>query len=157
MSTAPLQRFVLAALLCASALAAASSPALAGDRLVPVPSVVIYPGDIIRSGMLQDIAAPADLGDGAIVESRLQAIGKASRRTLLPGQFIPIQALDNPRIIRNGALVEMVYVDGALTIQASGAAMQDGALGDIIRLRNVDTGVYVEGRVQADGTVRVGG
>ncbi len=157
MSTAPLQRFVLAALLCACALAAAPAPGAAGDRLAPVPSVVIYPGDIIRSEMLQDAAAPANLGDGAIVVSRSQAIGKASLRTLLPGQFIPMQALDNPRIIRNGALVEMVYIDGALTIQASGAAMQDGAVGDIIRLRNVDTGVYVEGRVQADGTVRVGG
>ena len=39
----------------------------------------------------------------------------------------------------------------------TGAAMQDGSIGDIVRVRNSDSGVTVSGSVQADGTVSVGG
>jgi flagella basal body P-ring formation protein FlgA len=39
----------------------------------------------------------------------------------------------------------------------TGAAMQDGSIGDIVRVRNSDSGVTVSGAVQADGTVSVGG
>ena len=34
-------------------------------------------------------------------------------------------------------MVEMEYIDGALTINATGAAMQDGGVGDLIKIRNV--------------------
>ena len=51
----------------------------------------------------------------------------------------------------------MVYIDGGLQIVTTGAAMQDGAVGDYIKLRNVDSGVVVSGQVQADGTVLVSG
>ena len=94
---------------------------------------------------------------GPFAFSRADLIGKVARRTLLPGRAIPLQALDNPRLIRNGSIVKMVYVDGGLWIETDGAALQDGAIGDVIRLRNVDSGIAIEGRVQADGTVLVSG
>ena len=36
-------------------------------------------------------------------------------------------------------------------------ALQDGAVGDVIKVRNSDSGVTVSGAVQPDGTVRVSG
>ena len=51
----------------------------------------------------------------------------------------------------------MVYIDGGLQIVTTGAALQDGAVGDFIKLRNVDSGVTVIRPVQADGTVLVSG
>jgi len=80
-----------------------------------------------------------------------------SQRTLLPGRPIPLQAVTNPRVVRSGATVKMIYIDGGLSIETTGAALQDGGVGDFIRLRNADSGVAVEGRVQADGSVLVGG
>lgn len=107
--------------------------------------------------MLEDIPA-VDAGvSGPFAFSRADLIGKVARRTLLPGRAIPLQGLDNPRLIRNGSIVKMIYVDGGLQIETDGAALQDGAIGDVIRLRNVDSGIAVEGRVQADGTVLVSG
>jgi flagella basal body P-ring formation protein FlgA len=35
--------------------------------------------------------------------------------------------------------------------------LQDGAVGDVIKVRNSDSGVTVSGAVQPDGTVRVSG
>lgn len=39
----------------------------------------------------------------------------------------------------------------------TGAAMQDGLAGDIVRVRNSDSGVTVSGSVQPEGTASVGG
>ena len=35
--------------------------------------------------------------------------------------------------------------------------MQDGSIGDVVRVRNSDSGVTVSGAVQPDGSVKVGG
>jgi flagella basal body P-ring formation protein FlgA len=107
--------------------------------------------------MLTDGALGSDTGDGLFASSRAQLVGKVARRTLLPGHLIPLRAVDNPRAIRNGAAVELVYIDGGLTIVTTGAALQDGAVGDLVKIRNEDSGVTVSGRVQPDGTVRVNG
>jgi len=59
--------------------------------------------------------------------------------------------------VRNGAAVRIEYRDGALTIAVAGEALQDGGVGDFVKLRNADSGVTVSGQVQADGTVQVSG
>ena len=51
----------------------------------------------------------------------------------------------------------MIYIDGGLFITATGDALQDGVVGQTVKLRNEDSGVTVSGRVRADGAVQVGG
>jgi flagella basal body P-ring formation protein FlgA len=131
--------------------------ALAQNAALPTPRVVIYPGDIIHDDMLADRSAETANGPGPFVTARSQAIGKMARRTLLPGVAIPLAGIDNPRLVVNGAEVQIVYEDGGLTIVTVGSALQDGAIGDVIRVRNADSGVTVSGAVQRDGTVRVSG
>ena len=55
------------------------------------------------------------------------------------------------------ATVNLVYSDGDLSISAVGMALQDGAVGDFVRVRNDDSGITVTGVVQPDGDVRVSG
>ena len=136
---------------------AAATPALAQASVIPSAKAVIYPGDIIDDGMLADIAAPADGPGGPFALSRSELLGKMARRTLLPGHAVPLRAIDNPRVVRSGADVRIVFIEGGLTIVATGAALQDGAVGDVIKVRNGDSGVTVSGAVQRDGTVRVNG
>jgi len=136
---------------------AAATPARAQTAVVPSAKAVIYPGDIIDDAMLADTSAEVDAAGGPFALARSQLIGKMSRRTLLPGRPIPLRAIDNPRVVRSGAEVQMVYVQGDLTIVTTGAAMQDGGIGETIKIRNSDSGVTVVGTVRADGTVRVNG
>ena len=51
----------------------------------------------------------------------------------------------------------MIYIDGGLTITANGDALQDGVVGQMVKLRNQDSGVTVSGRVRSDGAVIVSG
>jgi flagella basal body P-ring formation protein FlgA len=148
----------IAALAALLALWLAPSPgASAQDAALPTPKVVIYPGDIIRDDMIADLPAETAAGYGPFAESRSAVVGKMARRTLLPGAAIPLAGVDNPRLVANGAEVELVYKEGGLTIVTSGAAMADGKAGDVIKVRNSDSGVAVTGEVQPDGSVRVGG
>jgi len=139
-----------------AALAATAAPAKADDILVPAAKVVIYPGDIVGDDALEDVPLSRAGMGGPFALSRIDVVGKTARRTLLPGRAIPLAAVDNPRLIRNGAEVTMVYIEGALTITTTGAALQDGALGETVKVRNTDSGVTIHGQVRADGSILVG-
>ncbi len=148
---------VLAARILLAFLVYAAAPSRAADILVPSAKAVIYPGDIISQDAIADTPFAGAVVGGPIALTPDEIVGKMARRTLLPGKPIPLAAIDNPRVVRNGAEVTMIYVDGALTITTVGAAMQDGATGDLIKVRNADSGVTVQGRVRADGSVLVSG
>jgi flagellar basal body P-ring formation protein FlgA len=131
--------------------------AFADDRTVPSPKQVIYPGDVIHESMLSDIVVDDASGDDSIIGDRAALIGKVAKRTLLPGRAIPSFAVANPRAVANGAHVTLVYRDGGLTIVTSAQALEPGAVGDTIKVRNDDSGLTVTGRIQADGSVSVSG
>jgi flagella basal body P-ring formation protein FlgA len=149
-------RSVLTAAIVAIAVSCAV-PAAAQDALAPTPRVVIYPGDVIRDDMLADVTQAVRDGSGPFVEQRSLIVGKVARLTLLPGHAIPFYGVSNRKVVANGAEVKLVYSDGGLVIMTTGAALQDGSIGDIVRIRNSDSGVTVSGAVQPDGSVRVSG
>ena len=131
--------------------------AAAQEGPVPTPKAVIYPGDLILDDMLVDVPDAARDGSGPFVNSRSLIVGKAARLTLLPGHAIPFSGVSNRKLVSNGAEVKLVFSEGDLLIMTTGAALQDGSIGDIVRVRNDDSGVTVSGAVQPDGSVRVSG
>ena len=150
-------RIALAAAI--ATLSAVFGPAAFGqDAGAPTPRVVIYPGDTIRDDMIAD-SAQGGVRDssGPFVESRALVVGKVARLTLLPGHAIPYSGVSNRKVVANGAEVKLIYAEGDLVITTTGAALQDGSIGDVVRVRNSDSGVTVSGAVQPDGSVRVSG
>lgn len=133
------------------------SPAAADNALAPSPRNIIYPGDVISDNLLIEAPIAAPPYSGPVAMSANDIVGMVATRTLLPGQSIPMAAVAPPRVLRAGAPVTMIYVDGGLTIEASGSALQDGAAGQIVKVRNDDSGVTVSGRVRPDGSVLVSG
>lgn len=144
------------AIVTVAATSACSVAEGAQERMLPTPVAVIYPGEVIREQMIGERAFGAHGGaEGAVVDSKNALIGKVARRTLLPDRPIPVFAVDSPKVIAVNAQVKIVFEESGLTIVAYGAALQAGGVGDLIRVRNQDSGLVVTGRVQADGSVRV--
>ena len=114
--------------------------------------MVIYPGDLIRDDMLADVPRPRATDRGRSSNSRSLIVGKVARLTLLPGHAIPFFGVSNRKLVANGAEVKLVFSEGGLVIMTTGAALQDGSIGDIVRVRNSDSGVTVSGAVQPDGS-----
>jgi flagella basal body P-ring formation protein FlgA len=136
-----------------------SSLLAAEPYILPVPNIVIYPGDVIKDNCLVDRDFSADFStrNSAVIDSRAALVGKVARRTLLPGSPISLSVVGDPRAVANGAKVRLLYENGALAITAYGTALQAGSVGEIISVRNLGSGLTVSGTVQADGSVRVGG
>ena len=137
--------------------AACAIPAAAQEAHVPTPKAVIYPGDLILDEMLVDVPNASRDGSGPFVDSRSLIVGRVARLTLLPGHAIPFSGISNRKLVSNGAEVKLVFSEGDLLIMTTGAALQDGLIGDIVRVRNNDSGVTVSGAVQPDGSVKVSG
>jgi flagella basal body P-ring formation protein FlgA len=133
------------------------APAAAEDMRAPSPKRIIYPGQTIQEDMLVETPLAKSRYDGPVALAPEDAVGMTATRTLLPGLSIPLSALTPPRLVRAGSPVKMIYVDGGLTITATGAALQDGVVGQVVNVRNEDSGVTVSGRVRSDGAIVVSG
>ncbi len=143
-------------ILLALAFASLLAPVFAAERR-PVPAITIYPGDIIRDSMLTDADFPDAVASSAYAFNRSMLIGKVARRTLLPGQAIPTNAIGEPRLVTTGAMVRLVFEEDGLMIVTYASALQGGGAGDVISVRNLESGLTISGIVRADGSIHVGG
>jgi flagella basal body P-ring formation protein FlgA len=146
----------LATVLAAWACASSARMATAQELELPVPRVVIYPGDVLSEETLVSRAFIAHtVARSTIHEARDVLIGKVARRTLLPGQPIPVSAIRDPYLVTQGKPAMVVFEWGGLTITTNALALQNGGVGDVVSLRNLDSGSVIRGTVASDGSIRL--
>ena len=124
---------------------------------LPVPRATIYPGQVIERGMLVERAFRINSADQAAGAASSEVlVGKVARQTLLPGRPITLDAVRAPHAVTQGQAAVVIFQSGALTITGSAVAMQSGGTGDVVSVRNVDSGRIIKGTIGADGAVHVG-
>jgi flagella basal body P-ring formation protein FlgA len=149
-------RSILHAAALAPALLGLAVPAVA-DEVVLIPSRVIYPGETIGLGALKEVTLlPGRHKPDAVITTGQELDGKVAKRTLLPGRYIPANAVREAWLVEQGASVQVYFIAGGLSISATAVTLQPGAAGDLVKVRNVDSGKVFSGTVMADGTIRVG-
>ncbi|WP_321381420.1 flagellar basal body P-ring formation chaperone FlgA [Rhizobium sp.] len=131
------------------------SPVMAADRFAVVPRDTIYPGEPIDEARLEVVPVTNPNLGGGYASQISEVSGMLSTKTLLPGRTIPMTALKKPYAVTRGSKLRLVVNVGNLTISAGGSPMDDANIGDVIRVRNLDSGQIVNGTVMADGTVQV--
>jgi flagellar basal body P-ring formation protein FlgA len=142
---------------------AAMLVAIAGNLLparaeptVVVPNRIIYPGQEIPAEALDMVPLRRQLSNpSAFVMEMEQVVGKVARSTLLPGRMIYTTAMRDAYLVEAGKPANVVFVNGSLTISMTAIPLQPGSAGDMIRVRNMQSGVVFSGVVLEDGTVRV--
>ncbi|MEF2071721.1 flagellar basal body P-ring formation chaperone FlgA [Consotaella aegiceratis] len=130
--------------------------AFAADIDLPVPNAVVYPGQVVLDKVMDHrrFRVPGDrLSAYAIEEEMLE--GKIARRTLLPNKPIMLADLTTPDVVKAGVPTTIVYRDGGLMITSLGVPLQSAAEGEVIRVRNADTGVVIVGMAASDGSIEV--
>jgi flagella basal body P-ring formation protein FlgA len=165
MTPSPMLRSAFRRAVLAAALLLAASPALAGEtesqvvagEVVFIPNRVIYPGETIAPAALKQVTlVPGKQKPDAVAASVEELDGRIAKRTLLPGHYIPVNAIRQAWVVEQGAPVQLIFAVGPLTISASAVTLQPGSAGDLVKVRNTDSGKIVSGTVMADGTIRVG-
>ncbi|MCD2183433.1 flagellar basal body P-ring formation chaperone FlgA [Rhizobium sp. GN54] len=145
----------LAAIAIGATLAVPAVPALADGRFAVIPKRTIYPGEQLDATVLEEVAVTnPNIAPG--YAERIEAVdGLVTRRTLVAGRIILVSSLREPFAVSRGKAVRLVFQNGPLMITASGSPLDDAAVGDLIKVRNLDSGVIVTGTVMEDRTVHV--
>lgn len=120
-----------------------------------VPRQIIYPGQEISAAFLQEVEVTNPNIAGGYATAVEDVEGMVSTRTLLPGRTIQMSMLRAPFAVKRGAAVRLTFSIGNMVISAGGTPLENAAIGDVIRVRNTDSGVIVTGTVMGDGTVQV--
>lgn len=122
------------------------------SAMVAVASTHIAAGQQLAEADLalerRDVSAIADsLG------SLEAALGQASRRTLRAGDILRQGQLAAPLLVKRGEPVAMVARVDAIEVSTAGEALDSGARGAVIRVRNAANGRVLRMRVTGAGTV----
>jgi flagella basal body P-ring formation protein FlgA len=135
---------------------ASTAAAESSGRTVFVPRAVIYPGDkltdanLIERELLVTPDNPAVFG-----EKEQDLLGKVARRTLLPGELIPEPAIRTEDLVKQGRTYKMEYRSKFVAIVGVGVPLQSGSAGEIINVRNPETGLIIKARVEPDQSLSV--
>ncbi|WP_269581803.1 flagellar basal body P-ring formation chaperone FlgA [Roseibium sp. Sym1] len=147
----PIRTLILLLALCVTGTAVR-----AGGIELPVPRLTIAAGTEISHQDLIERKFPSRTAQQfAVSTHRSQLVGMVARRTLLPGQPIPSRSVEKPVLVRRGEPARLVFREQGLVIIMQVEALQNGGAGSFVRVRNIDSGLVVSGRVQDDGTIRV--
>lgn len=84
-----------------------------------------------------------------------RATGMELRRGLSVGAVLTANVLTQPRIVQRGQSVTLLAEGTGIVVRMAGEALQDGTLGERIRVRNTRSRRIVEGVVDGPGVVRV--
>jgi len=142
----------------AAFLAAMLAPAAHAGEMAVVASHVIYPGQTVNAGALREIQLRSGYRSPTpFVHAPAEIVNKVALRTILPGRLIPEGVVRDAFLVEAGKPARVVYSQGALTITMIAVPLEPGSAGDVIKVRNTDSGAVFSGIVMADGTIRVGG
>lgn len=108
---------------------------------IPVVLRPISANDIINQSDLGTQAYPVDdLTPNTVLEVK-DLIGKSAANTVIkPNLPVEIHSLKNPKIVKRGSIVEVVYRKNSLVISTKATATQDLAMGDTGTFETLKTG-----------------
>jgi flagellar basal body P-ring formation protein FlgA len=82
-------------------------------------------------------------------------IGKISRRNFSPGDPLTRDSFSDPYLVRNGEIVRLRLERDGVVLTSLAKAEQDGRLGQIIRVRNIDFSRVLKAQVTGRAEVKM--
>lgn len=127
------------------------------DTTLQVPVLIrqLRAGDVIAANDLEMRTLPERQLRKDTVTDMSTLIGQSPRRIVSPGRPLRIAEISAPTVIKKGQMVEMRYTTPYMSIRATGEALEDGAQGSMIRLKNTKSQKAVSGRVASNGLVEL--
>jgi flagella basal body P-ring formation protein FlgA len=121
------------------------------DRTVLVAVEDIAAGTMLREEDVQLSPVREFPFSAPTAESATESIGKVARRLIRAGQRITSNALDEPKDVTRGDIVQVKVVDGRATLSFDGLAVSSGKKGDTILVHNSASGRNFRAVVEEKG------
>ncbi len=140
-------------------LADGSRHGLRGQAIVTVPAMVpvrrLAPGETITEADLAPADVPLATLPGSALRKARDLIGKEVQRTLPADRPVIAGSVREPRAIRRGEQVLIAFSGDGIELTAPGRALQDGALGEAIRVVNLSSNRTITAIAAGSGRVTV--
>lgn len=82
-------------------------------------------------------------------------VDRQAARALAVNEILTPALVEQPRVLRRGSAVTLLYETAALRVETAGQALEGGKVGDRVRVKNASSGKVVEGQILDARTVRV--
>lgn len=123
---------------------------------VPVTSRAIARGEVIEEGDVYYKSVRAARVRAQAIRDLTDVIGKAAQRSLKPETILTRRDVRIPILVKRNAIVNMILETPTLNITTQGRALENGGMGEIVRVMNTDSRKTVEARVSGVNEVTVG-
>jgi len=122
---------------------------------VPVFSNRVLRGDIIKSADVKWVRMRADRVQADILMHMDDLIGMTPKRGIRAGAPIRVTDVQRPQLVKKNDLVTIVHHVPNMILTAQGKALQNGADGDIIQIKNAQSTQVIEAEIIGPGRVAV--
>jgi len=121
----------------------------------PVPTRRLGVGHIVRERDLQWITVRASALDRNVLVDEQLIVGQAARRPLTEGRPIRTGDVEPPLLVQRKGMVTITLETPRMKLTAQGRALEDGALGDVVRIENIQSRRTIEATVTGPNAVTV--
>ncbi|MEJ0063009.1 MAG: flagellar basal body P-ring formation chaperone FlgA [Alphaproteobacteria bacterium] len=121
---------------------------------VPVLNKTMAQGDVIEDADLDWIKMTADRA-GDYMRGSETVVGMELKRQMPAQSPIRIRDIASPRVVLRGSLVTMKIESPAMLLTSQGRALQDGAVGEVIRVTNTQSNRVIEAKIVSPGVVKI--
>ncbi len=111
----------------------------------------IRPGEIVGPGDIQ-LVSTAVPGTAQSID---QVVGLEAKVAIYAGRPVFMSDLGPPAVVERNEIIQLIYKNGSLMITTDGRALDRAAIGDRVRVMNIESRTIVIARVFEDGAAYV--
>ena len=116
----------------------------------------IRSGEVISKG---DLALVNESNTGRQLKNALtrieEALGKKTTRNIQEGHWVTLEMIEDPPMVKKGKRVIIKAMNQSMQISTLGKGMEDGRVGDQVKVMNISSGREILATVEGPGVVQV--
>lgn len=125
--------------------------------MAPIAARYIKFGDVIQQSDVSTMKVRIDSLNSEYASELNEVVGMQSKTYLAAGKMFKINEITSPNVIKNNDPVNIIYSSGVINLKTVGIAMGNGAVGDMIKVKNSSSGMVLLGQIVNKNTVKIGG
>lgn len=127
------------------------------ERIIRVPVLkhTMKNGAVIDASDLTYTMRPALNVNKTVVTDPQLIVGTTPRQALSAGSWIRNDDIEQPLLISRGDAVTMIFNKGGMYLTSKGRALEDGTMGQVIKVSNASSNKQIEGRVTAEREITI--
>ena len=125
--------------------------------MAPIAARYIKFGDVIQQSDVTTMKMRIDSLNSEYASELNEVVGMQAKTYIAAGKMFKINEITSPNVIKNNDPVNIIYSSGVINLKTVGVAMGNGAVGDMIKVKNSSSGVVLLGQIVSKNTVKIGG